>query len=219
MSEPLEWYRFAEGWDRLSKEMGEKWKKEQIREMMINVLRGGDEWIPLSDLVGRFKSKEEAEKMYEEWSKSDDPETKENLERIRKVAMDSLRDGWREQWDPVDMGFCGWLDEDTAVFWDYFCRDQQSINSRVMLVDFKEKTVTIPFRALNPGERKQMKKMSEERRERYIYLKDHGVEGERGGGAGDSLRFQAGVEQRAAVQGGQGAGADGCEVDGGVGEG
>ena len=167
--------RVRESW----RSLGKRERDDMFEQTMVGAMCGGDEWLHLSDLVGKYKNHEEAKSLLAEWRKSDDPQVKKKLEKVKNKVAEHLDDCHMEIVVPVNLRFCGWLGEDKALFWDDFRFYADSrMGTLFFMVDCKEKTVSGFFKYLGNSKGK-LKAMGKQRRERYIYLHDYGAkEGE-----------------------------------------
>lgn len=78
-------------------------------------------------------------------------EDKELMKELNELVKETMKLNFRESKHSISRRFCGWLDADTAVFWD----SREFLNEAnprpvVMFVNFSAKTISIPSRNISP---------------------------------------------------------------------
>lgn len=168
--------RWREHW---RKATGED-KKRYMAEYEFGLLEGfkgeGDEfWFPKEIRKNKsYKtlSEDEAKAHLKKLRESKEPADIEVLAKANQIITAHMDEMRRDKFLKSHPIVCGWLDENRIVLWkDSIPADPRTLlHGKVIILDCKEKTVTIPFLQYDKKARDWIKKMTPRERERRYHL-------------------------------------------------
>jgi hypothetical protein len=129
-------YRLRQGED--WKELKTERQKDIHELLLLSQLTGDGGRIPGA-------SPEEAKEFLRKLRNSSKEEDKHVISQLEREIAEGMAMNFTEVNLPLSRRFAGWINGDTALFWDCNSfRSDRNARPVVMLVDFKEKTITLP---------------------------------------------------------------------------